>query len=164
MSLPRGIRILVVAAVAATIAVSVLYTSQDAQTAFVRTFGDAMEWKSRWIAGRTAVNCGNVPVRGNPDAATDCALHAFAAHQPFRVRYGLKTMDTVMAVGVVSAPDGRVYEIIFSGVTPTGTVDVFRQRFLVTACPAQALLRRTLRGRVTCAPGDPNDITFSWLS
>ena len=164
MSLPRSIRLSLAAAVALAISVSVLYVPEDAQRAFVKTFGDAMEWKSRWIAGRTAVNCGNVPVRGNPDSATDCALQAFAAHQPFRVRYGLQTIDTVMAVGVASAPNGRIYEIIFSGGAPNGRVNVVWQRFRVTTCPDQASLRKSPRGRVTCIPGDPQNITSSWLS
>lgn len=93
--------------------------------AFVRTFGDAMEWKSRSIAGWGAVNCGIVPIHGKPDAATDCALRAFASHRPFRVRYGLETYDTVMAAGVVVSPDGRAYELIFSGGTPAAITDVF---------------------------------------
>jgi hypothetical protein len=164
VSPPRSVRILLVAAVGITVPMFVLYTSEGAQAAFVRTLGDSMEWKSRWISSRNAVNCGSVPVRGNPDAATDCALHAFASHHSFRVRYGLQTMDTVMAVGVVSAPNGHIYEIIFSGGTPTGSVDVFRQRFLVATCPTQALLTRTPRGRVTCAPRDPKNIPSAWLS
>lgn len=136
------------------------------QTVFVRSFGDVMEWKSRWIAGWDGVDCGTVPVRGNADAATACALRAFAAHQPFRVRYGLQTMDTVMAAGVVAAPNGRVYEIIFSG-GPTGTTDVIRQHAVVNACPVPASLRRIANGRVTCfGPGlsTPANGTSSWLS
>jgi hypothetical protein len=141
--------------------------STCAQGAFVRRFGDIMEWKSRFIAGRHAVNCGIVPVRGNADAATNCALRAFAAHEPFRVRYKLQTMDTVMAAGVVAAPNGHLYEIIFSGGLPTGTTDVFRQRAVVNACPDQTSLRRTPNGRVTCfgpGPSTPTNWTSSWLS
>jgi hypothetical protein len=137
------------------------------QEAFVRTFGDVMEWKSRWIAGWGAVNCGTVPIRGNADAATDCALRAFAAHQPFRVRYGLQTFDTVMAVGVAAAPNGRVYEVIFSGGTPTGTTDLFGQRVVTSACTAPVSLRRTPKGRVSCfgpGPKTPANWISSWLS
>jgi hypothetical protein len=93
--------------------------SEAAQAAFVRTFGDVMQWRSRSLAGWGAVDCGIVPIRGNADAATDCALRAFASHKPFRVRYGLQTYDTVMAAGVVASPDGQVHELIFWGGSPT---------------------------------------------
>lgn len=140
---------------------------EPAEDVFVHTFGDVMDWKSRWIAGGGATNCGSVPVRGNVDAATDCALRAFEAHRPFRVRYGLQTMDTVMAAGVVADSKGRVYEMLFSGMSPTGTVDVIRQRVIVKACPTPTSVRRTPRGRVACfAQGDtsPEASISSWLS
>jgi hypothetical protein len=162
MSPTKSVRWLVLAIVSVSACLTVLYASEDSQSVFVKTFGDAMEWKSRWIAGRNAVNCGNVPVRGDPEAATDCALRAFAAHDPFRVRYGLQTMDTVMAAGVISSANGQLYEIVFSGGTPTGRTDLFRQRLIVSACQAQALLKRTANGRVTCDPATP--IISSWLS
>jgi hypothetical protein len=137
------------------------------QRAFIHTFGDVMEWKSQWVGGRGAVNCGTVPVRGDPKEATDCAMREFAAHHAFRVRYGLQTMDTVMAAGVVAAPNGHVYELIFSGGSPTGTTDVFRQRAVINGCPVPAALRRTPNGRVTCfspGPSTPTNWTSSWLS
>lgn len=141
--------------------------SEYAQVTFARAFGDIMAWRSRSIAGWGAVNCGVVPIRGIPDTATDCALRALAAHKPFRVRYGLQTYDTVMAAGVVAAPDGRVYELIFSGGSPTGITDVFRQRVAINACPVPASLRRTPKGRISCfdpMPHNPANWTSSWLS
>ena len=163
MSPTKKTRWFVLAIVSVSACLSVLCGSEDAQSVFVKTFGDSMEWKIRWISGPNAVNCGNVAVRRDPEVATDCVLRAFAAHEPFRVRYGLQTMDTVMAAGVVSSANGQLYEILFSGGAPTGRIDVFRQRFLVHACPAQASLKRTPKGRVTCDPA-PNDTISSWLS
>jgi hypothetical protein len=141
--------------------------SATAQAAFVSTFGDAMEWKSRSIAGWHTLNCGIVAPHGNADAATDCALRAFASHRPFRVRYGLQTYDTVMAAGVVASPDGRAYELIFSGGPPKGTTDVFRQRVAVNPCPVPGSFRKTSKGRVSCfdlGPHTPANWTSSWLS
>lgn len=140
--------------------------SETAQGAFVHIFGDVMEWRSRLLAGWGAMNCGTVPIRGNADVATDCALRAFASHRPFRVRYGLQTHDTVMAAGVVASPDGRVYELIFSGGPPTGITDVFRQRVAIDACPVPPSLRRTPKGRISCfdpGPHTPANWTSSWL-
>ncbi len=134
------------------------------QGAFIHRFGDAMEWKSRWISGRNAIDCGIVPVRGDSQAATDCALRAFSSRKAFRIRYGLQTMDTVMAVGVVSSSNGQLYEILFSGGAPTGTIDVFRQRFFMNACATQASLRKTPKGRVSCFPASPDNRVSSWLS
>jgi hypothetical protein len=162
--------LVVVIAVSASIAAFYLFGgrySESAQGAFVHTFGDVMEWRSRSIAGWGAVNCGIVPIRGNADAATDCALRAFASHRPFRVRYGLQTYDTVMATGVVASPDGRVYELIFSGGPPTGITDVFRQRVAVNTCPVPASLRSTPKGRISCfdpASPTPANWSSSWLS
>jgi len=141
--------------------------SEHAQTAIVHRFGDVMDWKSRWIAGRDAINCGTVPVRGDSATATDCALQAFAVHRSFRVRYGLQTVDTLMAAGVVAAPNGRVYELIFSGGPPTGATDILRQRVAVNLCPVPTTLRRTPRGRVTCFDAGRHTTanwTSSWLS
>ena len=162
--------LVVVIAVSASIAAFYLFGgrySETAQGAFIQTLGDVMEWKSRSIAGRNALNCGVVPIRGNADAATDCALRAYASHKPFRVRYGLQTYDTVMAAGVVASPDGRVYELIFSGGPPTGGTDVFRQRVAVNTCPVPASLRRTPKGRISCfdpGPHTPANWSSSWLS
>src|SRR5580765_6932053 len=32
---------------------------------FASRFGDAMDWKSWWLAGRHSINCGRVPVHGD---------------------------------------------------------------------------------------------------
>lgn len=168
----RNVRRLIAAVIVVSVSITAFYQfggrySEYAQGIFVRTFGDVMDWRSRWIAGRRSTNCGNVPIYGNADSATECALQAFASHKPFRVRYALKTYDTIMAAGVVAAPDGRVYELIFSGGPPTGITDIFRQRVAVNACPIPASLRRTLRGRTSCFDQGPHtsaNWTSSWLS
>lgn len=162
---------IVVVVLAVSISIASFYMfggrySEYSQEAFARTCGDVMAWRSRSLAGRNAVNCGIVPARGNPDAATDCALKAFASHKAFRVRYGLQTYDTAMAAGVVTAPDGHAYELIFSGGTPTGITDIFRQRVATHLCAVPTYLRRTPKGRISCFDPDahtPMNWISSWL-
>ena len=138
---------------------------RGSRRACIHRFGDAMEWKSRWISGRNAIDCGIVPVRGDSQAAD---LIARCVHFRRARRLGLgtdsRTMDTVMAVGVVSSSNGQLYEILFSGGAPTGTIDVFRQRFFMNACATQASLRKTPKGRVSCFPASPDNRVSSWLS
>jgi hypothetical protein len=139
--------------------------SMVSQRWFVRTLGDVMDWRSRWIAGVDAVDCGAVNPGGNTTVSTDCALQAFSAHRPFSVRYGLKTVDIRMAAGLVGERSGRVYEMVFWGGGP-GT-DVFRQRVYLNQCPTPVSLRKTPKGRLTCFPLGPRtheEWTSSWLS
>jgi hypothetical protein len=162
---------LLIAVAAITVSMAGFYMlgggySVTTQRWFVRTFGDVMDWKSRWIAGKGALNCGTVGIGSNADAATSCALQAFATHRAFRVRYTLKTFDVDMAAGLVGTKNGRIYEIVFWGGESIGT-DVIRQRAFLNSCPVPMLLRRTQRGRVTCfpsAPETPRNWTSSWLS
>jgi hypothetical protein len=105
MSSPRRlVRLLLIALATATFSITGLYVfgggySETAQRWFIGTFGDAMEWRSRWIAGNGAINCGTVRIGGSADGATGCALQAFAEHRHFRVRYTIKTVDIGMAAG-----------------------------------------------------------------
>jgi hypothetical protein len=117
----------------------------------VPAIGDAMEWRSRWLAGRHGVDCGRVRIGGDPRAATACALQAQAEGKPFRVRYDIMGIDSAVAGGVVRTPDGRLYGLSFDG-NPTGAggTSLFRQRVSQLPCPSPPRLWVNPKGRVNC--------------
>jgi hypothetical protein len=67
--------------------------------AFISRHGDAMDWRSWWLAGRHGTNCGRVRIGQDPEHATKCGLEAYAAGRPFRVRYDIKGWDAPVAGG-----------------------------------------------------------------
>ncbi len=67
------------------------------------------------LAGTQAVNCGRVQLRDDPQRATACVLKAFSEKRAFRVRYYLQGIDSTVAVDVVGASDGKVFEIESDG-------------------------------------------------
>ncbi len=79
---------------------------------------DLLEKRTEQLAGPGAVNCGRVPARGEPKAATDCALAADQAGKPFRVRYDLQGIDSFVSVAFVRLPYA----------TPKGHVTCFPPR------------------------------------
>jgi hypothetical protein len=54
--------------------------------------GDAMDWKSRYLAGFRGTSCGRVKIGSDPKSATSCALDANAAGKPFQVIYNIQGM------------------------------------------------------------------------
>ena len=69
---------------------------------------DLLELQSKNLAGPDAVDCGRVPVGGDPKVATECALAAQTAGKPFRVRYDIRGIDSFIAVAIVRTPIGTV--------------------------------------------------------
>ena len=81
----------------------------------VRSLGDAWERQSQSLSGPHATDCGRVGIRGNPKAATECALRSFREGKPFRVRYDLQGIDSDVSAGLVYTPDGKLYGLVFDG-------------------------------------------------
>lgn len=117
----------------------------------IRMFGDSMDWRSRWLVGRHGIDCGRVKVNGNPANATDCALKAQAAGEPFRVRYDILGYDSEVAGGIVRTPGGKLYALSFDG-NPAGAgrTSVLRQRSTKSSCPAPYHLWVNPKGRINC--------------
>src|SRR6266404_4536623 len=116
---------------------------------FVRLVGDSLEWKARSVAGSTAINCKRVEAGHDPTSSNACAQNAQALGKPFRVRYHVSTIDADISTGIVRAPDGVLYEMIFDG-NPgkAGPTSLFRQRLSIHKCSTE--LRTTHGGRLTC--------------
>jgi hypothetical protein len=119
--------------------------------AFVMKYGDAMDWRGAWLAGRRGVNCGRVRIGQAPGATTNCGLEAHAAGRPFRVRYDIMGYDEPVAGGLVGAADGRLYALSFMG-DPSGggRTSLWGQRANVQLCPQPFRLYVNPTGRLNC--------------
>ena len=117
----------------------------------VSIFGDAMDWRSKRLAGRKGIDCGRVRLRQNPTAATNCALQMQAERKPFRVRYDIQGFDSTVSGGVVRTPDDQVYALMFDG-DPMGQggTSLWRQAVVQKPCPQPIHLWVNPKGRITC--------------
>jgi hypothetical protein len=120
-------------------------------------FGDAMDWRSRSLAGWHAINCGTVRTHRNPAAATSCALKAQSEGRPFPVRYNIIGIDSDVAAGLVRTPDGHLYGIGFTGnIFGQGGTSLRLQRVGQKPCPEPLHLYVNARGRLNCFEQQPS--------
>jgi hypothetical protein len=132
------------------------------EAAALRTFGDAWDRQSRRLSGTHATNCGRVRVRGDPRTATECALQAFRAGRPFRLRYDLQGIDSAVSAGLVYTPDHHMYRLVFDGApSGQGGISWSRQHVEEEACPEPYQLQVNANGRLNCfgkEPVPPDDV------
>ena len=112
--------------------------------------------------GGSALNCGSVGIRQNPDSASDCALSAFAHRSPFYVRYNLQGIDSEVSAGLAGDAAGNVYFVEYDsmgwetdGLSKEAKVTDGKHIYM-EPCSNPVTLRKTRTGRLTCAKGDPN--------
>jgi len=112
---------------------------------------DRMEQESGLLMGKQGVDCGRVPVRGDPKPATDCALKAQASGKPFRVRYDIMGIDSAVAGGIVRTPGGQLYGLSFdSDPSGSGSTSLSGQVVRETLCPMPIHLWVNPKGRINC--------------
>lgn len=119
--------------------------------AFICKHGDAMDWRSWWLAGSHSINCGRVRVGQDPTQATKCALEASNAGRPFRVRYDIRGVDSAVAAGLVKTLGGHLYALSFDG-NPMGggRTSLWGQVVCVKSCPEPERLYVNPTGRLNC--------------
>lgn len=115
---------------------------------------DLLEKRSWELAGRDAVDCGSVPLRADPKAATDCALAANKAGKPFRVLYHMQGIDSLVAVAFVRSPDGTLQGLIWDS-DPSGGGGRGPGIVSVMGCPMPVQLYPTREGQLACVPPRP---------
>ena len=117
---------------------------------------DSLNLKLRWYSGRGAVDCGHVPVRGNPEAATKCATSAQSQNHAFFVRYDMMGFDSSVAYGLARDSSGNSWMINFDG-DPAGRggTSLLRQRATAHPCPTPSTLLVSDKGRLNCVAGQP---------
>lgn len=128
---------------------------------YERWAGDKLDRHLRSLARLWAVNCGTVHVHDDPEAASDCAVKAFASRKSFLVRYDLEGIDSAVAVGFAASPS-EVYVVKYDsmgwsdeGLRPTARIS--DDRHLITdVCPKPIKLLKTKIGRLSCSPPDPD--------
>jgi hypothetical protein len=65
------------------------------------------------IGGPTAVDCGGVRPGESPRAIDRCAVEAFRSGRPFIARYYNESIDSIMAIVLIRAPDGRAFRVYY---------------------------------------------------
>ena len=110
---------------------------------------DLLEKRSKELAGPNAVDCGRVPIRGNPKTATDCALAAQQAGKPLRVRYDLQGFDSAVAVAIVRTHIGTVGALMYDS-DPMGGGGRAREVVYPKRCPEPVHLWVNPSGRINC--------------
>jgi hypothetical protein len=116
----------------------------------VRNIGDAMDWRSHFLAGLGSVNCGRVGVRESTSSATQCALEANAKARPFRVIYNIQGFDESVAGGIVRTPHGRLLALSYYGCPSGCGFSLLQQRVHVASCPQPYHLYVNPKGRINC--------------
>lgn len=110
---------------------------------------DLLEKQSKRLAGPNAIDCGRVPIRGNPKAATDCALAAQEAKKPFRVLYDLQGIDSGVAVAIVRTDIGTVGALMYDS-DPMGGGSRAHEVVYPKRCPEPVHLWVNPSGRINC--------------
>jgi hypothetical protein len=106
--------------------------------------------------GAVVLDCTNTTRQGKADAATECALSAFAGKRPFWVRYYEPGTAGFAYSGFVGVKDGTVYYVFYSHGEwvqigePQGWL-VDNGQTLVVACPKPTILSKMKNGMLTCA-------------
>jgi hypothetical protein len=118
---------------------------------------DAMEKGSRELAGPHSIDCGRVGIHEDPKAATDCALSAFKAGKPFRVRYDLQGIDSDVSAGMLRASTGKVYGVVFDSAGMSNGPKEKPRYFIATPCPKPVHIFVTKSGRLNCFPPSKTD-------
>jgi len=77
--------------------------------------GDKLDSEMRRLAGRNAINCGQVAIDADSIPVSACVARALREHRALRVRYQTVCFDQVCAEGFVAAPDGKHYLLRFGG-------------------------------------------------
>ncbi len=111
--------------------------------------GDAVQQKLQELAGKSAKDCGRVAQGSDVKSASDCAMQASQAKQPFYVAYDMPGMT----VAVAGASDGKLYTVQSQsqeGPTVSTASGGPAQTATVAECPSA--LRVAQSGRVTCFP------------
>jgi hypothetical protein len=135
--------------IAALLCIAVLVADSESYYV-VPVTGDAMDWVSHFLAGFGGINCGRIGVRGDPSAATKCALEANAEGHPFRVVYNLPGIDASAADGFVRTRHGAILALRFSGCSTGCGFSLLQQRVQIKPCPQPYHLYINPKGRLNC--------------
>jgi len=116
---------------------------------------EVMDQRLRTLAGNGAIDCGEVPVDGDPAKASSCAMKASRQHKAFYVRYDARGIDAQLVDGLASNAKNDTYAVIFGslGVSSDEAQDATRpdgDHTIVMECPKPTKIRKAKNGKLTC--------------
>lgn len=117
---------------------------------------EVMDQRLRAIAGNGAIDCGEVPVDGDPAKASSCAMKASRQHKAFYVRYRARGIDAQLIDGLAGDSKSDIYAVIFDslGVSANDQApDAMRpdgDHTIVMECPKPTKIRKAKNGKLTC--------------
>lgn len=115
-----------------------------------------MDQRLAILAGKDAINCGSVPVKGTAERANRCARDSFKRHKAFYVRYQFQGIDAEILDGLAFDGSAAAYGVVFDSMgfssdglekgawMPDGSHTV------VLPCPKPLKLRKTRAGTLSC--------------
>ena len=127
-----------------------LIDSMGMTALLVPVVGDAMDWRSRYLAGWRGENCGRVKIGQDATAATQCALKAQSNGRPFRVVYNIQGIDSAIAGGIVRTPSGRLLAVTYDGCPMGCGFSLLQQRVSTSDCPEPYHLYVNPKSRLNC--------------
>ena len=127
-----------------------LLDSMGFSSLIVLITGDAMDWRSHYLAGIFSTNCGRVLVRQDASKATACALKAYSEGRAFRVVYDIQGIDSTVAGGIVRKRNGQLLALSFEGCISGCGFSMWQQRVSVSSCPQPYHLYVNPKGRLNC--------------
>jgi len=104
-----------------------------------------------------AIDCRSVANSGKAEAASECALRAFADRKPFYVRYYGQGIDSFGFYGFAGDANGNVYAVDYEGMgwkttgLPKEALLLDDNHIVVAPCPKPVTLVKTENGELTCA-------------
>jgi len=110
---------------------------------------DLLNSQSKQMMGPSGIDCGSVSIRENPKDATECALGAQKAGEPFRVLYYLQGIDSFVGVAIVRTPDGAVIALQYDS-DPMGGGGRAHEMVSPKRCPEPVNLWVNPSGRLNC--------------
>ncbi len=113
--------------------------------------GDAMDWRTRYLAGWRGVDCGRVKIGQDAAAASQCALKAQSDGRPFRVVYNILGYDSNVAGAIVRTPSGQLLALNYDSCpSGCGGTSFLGQRVAVSRCPEPYHLFLNPKARLNC--------------
>jgi hypothetical protein len=111
---------------------------------------DLLAKEAKDIAGGAAIDCGEVPVHGDPGKATACALGAEKTLKPFIVRYDLYTFESPRSIAIVRSPDGHSRALDYYGNVEGVGGPHDHEGIAAHSCPEPIVFGVNARGRFSC--------------
>jgi hypothetical protein len=117
----------------------------------VPVLGDAMDWRTRYLAGWRGVDCGRVRIGEDATEASQCALKAQSDGRPFHVVYNVQGIDSRVAGAIVRTSSGQLLALSYDSCpSGCGGTSFLGQRVSVSRCPEPNHLFLNPKARLNC--------------